>query len=275
MLLQWFEARDAKNWVLADSIRERLRAQGVEPSECQRPDRDWSGTPYDKAVSAKGVGTPRSAAKDSGQAGAVGGPVSAAVDFVLLQWFQARDAKNWFVADSIRDRLRAQGVEPSKCQRPDRDWSGSPYGKAGGISVARAKPYTSGGAAGALGGSSNDFELLQWFKAKDARNFVVADSIRDRLRARGVSPSKCKRPAAQSVTMQGSFAGTAYDHAGEALRALMGSAPRAAAGNFDLATEAQLDLWWKHKLDKNFGLADKVRAELRVKGIQPDQHRPK
>merc|ERR1719329_374655 len=85
-LNQWFEAKDQKNFGIADGIRAGLRARGIEPDQCQRP----GGAGLDDAMEDE-----------------------------LRQWFDARDSKDYAVADRIREGLRAKGVEPSQCQRPE------------------------------------------------------------------------------------------------------------------------------------------------------------
>jgi len=155
-LNQWFEAKDEKNYAMADTIREKLRAKGVEPANCQRP----------------------------GSAG-----LDADMSDELRQWFDARDQKNFSVADAIRERLRAKGVEPSQCQRPG-DAPGSGYGKAAafGNSV-RSTPYSAAPATGSFD-FATETRLDDWWKAKQEKNYTMADNIRQEMRAQGVEPEQ-------------------------------------------------------------------------------------
>jgi len=243
---QWQRARQARDYGRSDRIRESLRAQGVEPDQASS---GFPGLPPFMAATAmkggpyggfgaggngKGGGKPTSRSKPQ--------PSLSSMDAdtieELNQWFAAKDEKNYAVADSIRETLRAKGIEPANCQKP--------------------------GSAGLDDEMSE--ELRQWFEARDEKNWSVADSIRERLRAKGVEPSQCQRPDS------GSTFGKAASF-GSAGRSSPYSAGR--SGAFDPATEAKLDQWWKCKQDKDYGTADKIRAELRDQGIEPDQHRPR
>jgi len=44
-----------------------------------------------------------------------------------------------------------------------------------------------------------------------------------------------------------------------------------ATAEFDFETEEKLDMWWAHKKDKDFVKADRIRADLRKMGIEPEQ----
>ena len=47
-----------------------------------------------------------------------------------------------------------------------------------------------------------------------------------------------------------------------------------ASGAVDAESEARLDAWIDAKRAKDFATADRIRDELRAKGIEPDQARP-
>tara|TARA_B110001452_G_scaffold221869_1_gene194540 strand:- start:711 stop:887 length:177 start_codon:yes stop_codon:yes gene_type:complete len=53
------------------------------------------------------------------------------------------------------------------------------------------------------------------------------------------------------------------------------NAKRARAEAFDPHTEQLLDQWVAAKRAKNFALADRLRGELRARGVNPDTARPK
>jgi len=135
---QWQEAKANKDWNTADMIRETLRSMGVEP-QTARPNK-WSleeeseqwmrakqAGDYTRAdrlrtsLRAKGVDPEPPSGKKSGGGGgkkALGNGYDAEVEEELRQWYEAKDQKDWGVADSIREGLRAKGIEPAKQQRP-------------------------------------------------------------------------------------------------------------------------------------------------------------
>jgi len=235
---QWRRAKQAKDFARSDRIRESLRAQGCDP------DSMGLGSP----MPAMGMSLPWMQAqpapmtRESWGAAKGKGPSLSSMDSRTMgevsQWFEAKDEKNFGVADSIRESLRSKGIEPANCQRP--------------------------GSAG-LDEVMAD-ELTQWFDAREQKNFGVADAIRERLREKGVEPSQCQRPSG----------GGGYGKAagGNAARSSPYSSA-AATGSLDYDTETRLDEWWKAKQDKNFTAADAIRTEMRAQGIEPEQHRPR
>jgi len=243
---QWTRAKKAKDYARSDRIRESLRAQGVDPEKFNEAAAAASFFP--PMWGGKGQAAPMTAKRGSSNKPK---PSLGSMDSVTIeelnQWFDAKEQKNFRVADAIRDTLRAKGVEPAHCQKP---------GSAG-LDV------------------TMEAELQEWFEARDAKDFATADRIREGLRAKGVEPSQCQRP-------DGDASGATYGKTGPASRGGARSTPYAAGrgggasgGTLDRATEAQLDEWWKHKQDKNYGLADGIRNELREQGIEPEQHRPR
>jgi len=253
-LVRWRAAKQNKDWSRSDRIRDSLRSQGMDPDkmgaanvpqfsampQVAPPGGMWVQAPAWKPQQQMGSqqrGQQQSKPREPNIARMDPGTIDE-----LAQWFEARENKDWNTADSLRDRLRGKGIEPADCQ----------------------KPHTS---------SLNDGhteELRQWFEAREQKDFAVADEIRERLRAQGVEPSGCPDP-------RGGGGGGGYGKA-----ASHGGAPRSmpysaagGGGGHDFATETQLDEWFKCKQDKNFNAADAIRAELRLQGIEPDQHRPK
>jgi len=217
---KWVDAKRAKDYARADDIRASLRKQGADPDRLRPP--GWTPTVIPRA------GTP-------------------ANEVLLDQWVEAKRNKDFAIADEIRADLRAQGIEPEE-HRPDpRD-------------AARAAPMTSsfparqasasngrGPVVPASGSWAAEADLDRWVEAKRAKDFRVADDLRDKLRRHGIDPDQHRPRGWQPTNLPPS-----------------GSA----------ANEALLDEWVNAKRNKDFRLADDIRADLRRQGIQPDEHRP-
>lgn len=114
-------------------------------------------------------------------------------------------------------------------------------------------------------------QLDQWVSAKKDRDFERADAIRADLRARGVNPDAA-RP---SPGTGGGYGG--HGHGG----GHHGSAPRNGhfpggyrTQTFSSDIEAELDRWVRAKRERDFGTADAIRNNLRLKGVDPNQARP-
>jgi cysteinyl-tRNA synthetase len=285
----WQRAKAAKDYQRSDRIRENLRANGVDP--------DGPGAhgialsrhePYvpsyrEPPMMARTQHRVQSRAEPARSTSTMDEDTKEE----LRQWFEAKDARNFDIADSIRDSLRKRGIEPAKCQRP-------------GASMEDAEE-----------------EIRQWYEAKDAKNYEVADSIRDGLRARGIEPQNCPRPHSQDAISdpvvaeelrawheakeQRNFGiadeirdrlraqgiepahcphpdeGSSYGKSKSAGRSTR-SAPYSASSSgipkhTDRHTEAELARWLRAKQDKDFATADAIRAKLREQGVDPDRPR--
>merc|ERR1719204_2933758 len=90
-------------------------------------------------------------------------------------------------------------------------------------------------------------KLDDWVRAKREKDFTTADAIRADLRALGLEPDILRPP---------------------------GSDAPGPHSRFDMDTEEKLDQWVVAKRDKNWDMADALRAELRAIGIEPDVVRP-
>jgi cysteinyl-tRNA synthetase len=240
LVQQWQAAKQAKDYARSDRIREELRAQGIDPQKEVASmgwgmERAFAPMPMraPMMMHAQPVAVPKRSKMHSLST------MDARVIDELSQWFDAKEQKNWPAADSIRERLRKKGIEPSECQRP--------------------------GSAGL--DDDMEAELGRWYEARDAKDWGTADSIREGLRAGGVEPSQCPRPSASN----GGY-GKASFHGGAR------ASPYSAGpglGGFDRTIEQRLDQWWKAKQDKNFGVADAIRKEMRDQNIEPENHRPR
>ena len=96
----------------------------------------------------------------------------------------------------------------------------------------------------------NEQMLDDWVKAKRMKNYSDADRIRDELRAKGIEPEK-KRPGFDAR-----------------------AAPPKPPPPPEIDIEEQLDLWVKAKRAKDFATADRIRGDLRIRGVEPEAARP-
>mmetsp|Transcript_129296 Transcript_129296/g.322292 ORF Transcript_129296/g.322292 Transcript_129296/m.322292 type:complete len:1016 (+) Transcript_129296:43-3090(+) len=103
----------------------------------------------------------------------------------LDQWVAAKREKDFATADSIREQLRAKGIEPDRARPSDKD-------------LVAAQPQWSGFLATAPSGGFQpqqvEWQLDRWVEAKRAKDFETADQIRRQLRAQGIDPD-IARPA--------------------------------------------------------------------------------
>merc|ERR1712157_139245 len=92
----------------------------------------------------------------------------------LDRWVAAKREKDFAMADSIREQLRARGIEPDRARPSDKD-------------LAVAQPQWSGFVSavpsGAVQPQQVEWQLDRWVEAKRAKDFDAADQIRRQLRA--------------------------------------------------------------------------------------------
>jgi len=102
--------------------------------------------------------------------------------------------------------------------------------------------------------SQGDFKvedmLDRWVDAKRRKDFTTADGIRNELRAKGIEAEK-KRPGFDQVSRT----------------------PKPAPPP-EVDVEIELDRWVAAKRAKDFGTADRIRSDLRIRGVEPDAARP-
>ena len=171
----------------------------------------------------------------------------------LDRWVDAKRSRDFVTADAIRDNLRAQGIDPHE-RRPD-------AGRGGGRGPPppvpqpvpeRGPPPQHLGPAGPYvhppsGSWHAELDLNRWVEAKRNKDYKAADAYRDNLRSQGIDPQQHRPIGSHPVVPQS------------------GSAE----------TEAMLDDWIEAKRSKDFQTADKIRDELRDRGIKADLYRPK
>jgi len=243
MLDDWVESKRSKDFDRADSIRAELRKRGIEPENARpQPGRgfeamggaSWSGTPGQEAL--------------------------------LDEWVEAKRAKDFDKADSIREQLRAQGVDPDTVRpKGSSAWGGGGCG--GGYGVG----YPPG----------VERMLDRWVEAKKGKHFEDADRIRDELRRQGIEPDHLRPdPKKNDRYLEPSPYGYADPPAGgggwgpggygSTVGGGMGGGPP--SGSWKI--EAQLDEWVAAKRAKDFDRADYIRSGLRSQGIEAEHHRP-
>lgn len=176
----------------------------------------------------------------------------------LDDWVAAKRGGDFTTADAIRGELRLKGVQPDQLRPSDKDFGG---GQMGGqmypqqgfmqqqqqqmypmqqMPVMQQQPV----AAAPVYDAETERQLGLWVAAKREKDFETADAIRMDLRSQGVDPDTC-RPIGHD-----------------------------ASARHDMETESQLEQWVIAKRKKDFSTADALRAELRAKGVEPDQARP-
>jgi len=210
-----------------------------------------------------------------GHRGGPSEPFDAATEERLDQWVQAKRDKNFELADSIRADLRADGIEPDNVRPPG--WNGND-GRRG---------YD----------EETEKELDRWVTAKRDKNWELADAIREDLRARGIEPDNARPVGYQDNYNKGSssnYGGAPFAQPGPVMKGPSQSqqtptwgygnsgfnpgrdfsAPPRRSAPIDHAMEEKLDMWVAAKRDKDFATADRLRAEMRADGVDPDIVRP-
>jgi len=97
--------------------------------------------------------------------------------------------------------------------------------------------------------ADDEAKLDQWVAAKRGKDYATADRIREELRAKGIEPDTA-RPAGP------------------------GGAKKPDAHVPDAVIDRLLDEWVAAKRAKDFATADRIRDQLRSKGVEPDNVRP-
>jgi len=99
----------------------------------------------------------------------------------LACWFDAKRARDFVTADLLRDQMRARGINPEKAAPPKRPTA---VADSTALSVfGRPVGYD----------DTTTTQLESWFEAKQVRDFVTADRLREQMRARGIDPEKCPK----------------------------------------------------------------------------------
>eukprot|EP00931_Biecheleriopsis_adriatica_P068032 TRINITY_DN42076_c0_g1_i1.p1 TRINITY_DN42076_c0_g1~~TRINITY_DN42076_c0_g1_i1.p1 ORF type:complete len:367 (-),score=76.21 TRINITY_DN42076_c0_g1_i1:73-1173(-) len=244
---KWREAKQERDYDTADALRQELRDKGI---DIDAP--GGRGTPFEPALPPAAEGK-FSGARSFGRST----PYNSQIESQLDQWQHAKALKDWETADSIRASLRKIGVEPGE-----------------------ARPHI----------WTDEEETHQWQLAKKAGDYGRADRLRDDLRSRGVDPDPrgagnvASVPVAEGrraasiggrATLDGSAgvrAGTAVDRKGCGTRTTSRgkvSTREVMVSKRNDGVDDELRRWHIAKDEKNWAVADSIRARLREQGIEP------
>ena len=217
LLDRWVKAKRARRFDVSDDLQALLRKRGVDPST-ERPD-------------------PRRVMEDSPRQH---GPFDAATEALLDEWVAAKVAKDYRVADRVRNELYLLGIDPHKARQAEKHrWTGG---------LARSKQGPFDEATEAL--------LDAWVAAKRDRDFRRADAMAERLREKDIEPSIARPPPGARRRLQSA------------------RLPNPEIGPFDEETQDMLDRWVEARRQRNFGVADGLRDKLREMNIEPEASRP-
>jgi cysteinyl-tRNA synthetase len=296
-LAQWVSAKRAKDFAQADALREELRAQGVDPDKA-RPAHPASAPPQQHGYYAP---PPYHGAQGYGT------QYDRHIEAKLSDWVQAKRDKDFSTADRIREELRAGGVDPEQARPPHHPAFRAPMGSAGSMPREPASYQSHGSFAPAL-----EAQLDEWVQAKRRKDYSSADRLREELRAQGVDPDKV-RPASGARHQPpppayggGGGGGGGYGHHAPpyghhapppyydpysqqahdwhqyyhqpppSYQHPPAYPPRydAPPARHDARTEAQLEEWVQAKRRKDYAVADRIREELRSRGVDAEAMRP-
>jgi len=201
------------------------------------------------------------------------------IELQLDQWVQAKRNKRFEVADALRQSLRGKGVDPDTV-RPA--WLN--YGQNAVRAAPAAVPDLS---QVPRFDDVTEGELDEWVNSKRNKKFARADELRDLLRAKGVDPDAVRPQWIQY--MQNAQAAQEQAHVQQVVQQLQQNqlagqqlmesltyetpySTKQRVSNAEI--EALLDKWVNAKRNKQYEVADELRADLRVQGIDPDTRRP-
>lgn len=105
-------------------------------------------------------------------------------------------------------------------------------------------------------------KLDRWVAAKREKDFSTADTIRSELRAMGIEPDTV-RPPDRDV-----------QNSTPCVPLIKAKLEMQQALQTDPFINAKLDRWVAAKREKDFGIADAIRAEMLAVGTEPEQLRP-
>lgn len=183
LIVQREQARLAKDWAMADSLRDSLNASGVtlfDKTQTWKAADGRSGriptfNEIEAGASAESLALGQTIPLSGGEmAGAELSATEVQIKSLIQAREQARASKDFAQSDSLRDQLKAMGVEIFD---KDKMW--------------RAKSGESGCIIGYRGqGGATDLEIntlvVQREKARQSSDFATADKIRQELKQFGV-----------------------------------------------------------------------------------------
>eukprot|EP00316_Scyphosphaera_apsteinii_P024136 CAMPEP_0119327044 /NCGR_PEP_ID=MMETSP1333-20130426/69799_1 /TAXON_ID=418940 /ORGANISM="Scyphosphaera apsteinii, Strain RCC1455" /LENGTH=324 /DNA_ID=CAMNT_0007335521 /DNA_START=10 /DNA_END=984 /DNA_ORIENTATION=+ len=296
LLDDWVVAKRKKDFTLADRLRDEIRARGVEPDQA-RP----AGSLLSDIRAYKRQETGQTAAALAGVApgGGVAG-TSASFSALAAAQGQSAAAGHQFMVPGYADPQMQVLMQPGVQTIPGSQtvlvpievppgYEPQAYGEAcaAAASAVTAAAFANGtgaadqsratGAAEATTGSASSGDaLLATLKSSALKlKAELGDSPTGAQCGSGVmmTPQVYNTAMEQQYVLSGAFP-SPY---GMAMVPPPPPPPPSKSGGkqqYDDATEARLDEWCVAKRKKDFAMADAIREELRVKGIEPDVARP-
>jgi len=284
----WVEAKRMKDFATADAIRADLRTRGIEPDTVRPP----GYVPPSQHLSYPMSRSPTMQAPrfDPPPVPRFDPPphqatqrFDAFTEQQLDQWVEAKRNKDFTVADSIRVELRRKGIEPDEVRPSSRDYqpalmqaSGSSNNNSAAFAAAASlvAPLVDA-ISSALQERGLGPEHLQPL-AQDLRTNMmpaitqqVMQQVVNQLAAQPLGMQPLRAPRALG-SQQGPASLPPRSFASVSQQRNMGSSSKV----HDYQTQRQLDQWVEAKRARDFKLADEIRAQLRLKGIEADSARP-
>mmetsp|Transcript_41163 Transcript_41163/g.68446 ORF Transcript_41163/g.68446 Transcript_41163/m.68446 type:complete len:340 (+) Transcript_41163:162-1181(+) len=166
---------------------------------------------------------------------------------MLDNWVLAKRGKDFPTADRLRDQLRAKGIEPDKARPPDRNSQPSSAGTPG-LAITSLQQISPA--------------LTQPFVAPPPPPSMPPDQLAALLAMQ-------QQDSASDLLGQQ----TAHDSQADGKKDWQ-TLNNTGVKQYDDETEKLLDNWVLAKRGKDFSTADRLRDEIRAKGIEPDKARP-
>lgn len=280
-----------KDFATADAIRTDLRTRGIEPDTVRPP----GYVPPSQSLSFPMSRPPTMQAPrfDPPSVPRFDPPphqatkrFDAFTEQQLDQWVEAKRNKDFTVADSIRVELRRKGIEPDEVRPASRDFqpalmqaSGSSNNNSNNSAALAAAASLVAPLVDAISSALQERGLgpehLQPL-AQDLRTNMmpaitqqVTQQVVNQLSAQPLGMQPLRAPRSLS-TPQGPASLPPRSFASIAQQNRLGTATK----TYDYQTQRQLDQWVEAKRARDFKLADDIRSQLRLKGIDPDSARP-
>jgi len=271
----WVQAREAKDYVTADGLREELRAEGFDPDPPH-----WSADKKQKVDTQE----------------------------KLVQWRDAKAVRDFVTADSLRAELRAEGVDPDQPKWREAGpedmlqmWQtakqNKDYKTADDLRAQLRKAGVDPDVPGIGRQESNPVQdmLAQWQAARDTKQWIIADSLRVQLRGMGVDPDPRPGTGVHESQKQKTYGFSHGVHESQMPAANADFKPQVPAAGwggpstpfsavdnaqsamslpYNPEVEAALDEWVEARSQKDWSTADSIRDVLRKSGVEPDKMRP-
>jgi len=286
----WVEAKRMKDFATADAIRADLRTRGIEPDTVRPPGYEppsqqlsYPNMPSRSPMMQVPRFHPPAVPRFDPPPHQATQQFDAFTEQQLDRWVEAKRNKDFTVADSIRSELRRKGIEPDEVRPAARDFqpalvqaSGSSNNNSAALAAAASlvAPLVDA-ISGVLQERGLGPEHLQPL-AQDLRTNMmpaiaqqVTQQVMNHLAAQppGLQPLRAPRALA---SQQGPASLPPRNCAAVSQNRNVGSS----ITSLDYQTQSQLDQWVEAKRARDFKLADEIRAQLRLKGIEPDSARP-